>query len=131
MGASAATVTASGTAASVCWAFSLLSSLSWLSRVDFDPTVRRQHLAFGSGPQKKNCECDCRAAHGYITSAGARTTVRKVGRVGVEPFLQQQFWMRPHSSVGYRLPAPEIVAWPASPAVESARPAIASRPPLN
>ena len=37
----------------------------------------------------------------------------------------------PHSSLGYKPPAPEIVAWPVSPAVESAPPAIAFRPRLN
>ena len=39
--------------------------------------------------------------------------------------------VRPHSSLGYKPPAPEIVAWPASPAVESAPPAMAPRPRLN
>ena len=41
---------------------------------------------------------------------------------------------RPHSSLGYRPPAPEILLWPASPALGSARPAtqpVAPGTPLN
>ena len=41
---------------------------------------------------------------------------------------------RPHSSLGYRPPAPEVVLWPASPALGSARPAtqpVAPGTPLN
>ena len=41
---------------------------------------------------------------------------------------------RPHSSLGYRPPAPEVRLWPASPALGSARPAtqpVAPGTPLN
>jgi putative transposase len=41
---------------------------------------------------------------------------------------------RPHSSLGYRPPAPEVLLWPASPALGSARPAtqpVAPGTPLN
>ena len=52
-------------------------------------------------------------------------------QIVIEAWRQHYNRVRPHSSLGYRPPAPEIVAWPASPAVESARPAIAPSPPLN
>lgn len=40
---------------------------------------------------------------------------------------------RPHSSLGYRPPAPEVVQWPASPsqAASPARPAVAPRPAMH
>jgi putative transposase len=58
------------------------------------------------------------------------TTLREA-QIIIESWRQHYNRVRPHSSLGYKPPAPEIVAWPASPAVESAQPAIASRSPLN
>ena len=52
-------------------------------------------------------------------------------QIVIEAWRQYYNRVRPHSSLGYRPPAPEVVAWPASPAVESARPAIAQSPGLN
>ena len=58
-------------------------------------------------------------------------TTLKEAQIIIESWRQHYNRVRPHSSLGYKPPAPEVVAWPASPAVESARPAIASRSPLN
>ena len=41
----------------------------------------------------------------------------------IESWRRHYNAIRPHSSLGYRPPAPEVVPWPASPALESARPA--------
>jgi len=49
----------------------------------------------------------------------------------IESERQHYNLVRPHSSLGYKPIAPEIVAWPASPAVEIAPPGIALRPPPN
>lgn len=79
--------------------------------------------------------------NGYVESFNGRlrdellngeifTTLREA-QIVIETWRQHYNRVRPHSSLGYRPPAPEVVAWPASPAVESARPAIAPSPPLN
>jgi len=52
-------------------------------------------------------------------------------QIVIEEWCRHYNRVRPHSSLGYKPPAPEAVAWPASPAVESAPPAIALRPRLN
>ena len=49
-------------------------------------------------------------------------------QIVIEGWRRHYNRVRPHSSLGYKPPAPEAVAWPASPAVESAPPAIALRP---
>ena len=41
----------------------------------------------------------------------------------IEAWRRHYNAIRPHSSLGYRPPAPEVVPWPASPALESVRPA--------
>ena len=79
--------------------------------------------------------------NGYVESFNGRLrdellngeifTTLKEAQIIIESWRQHYNRVRPHSSLGYKPPAPEIVAWPASPAVESARPAIASRSPLN
>jgi transposase InsO family protein len=58
-------------------------------------------------------------------------TTLKEAQIVIETWRQHYNRVRPHSSLGYKPPAPEIVAWPASPAVESAQSAMASRSPLN
>ena len=55
----------------------------------------------------------------------------KEAQIVIEGWRQHYNRVRPHSSLGYKPPAPEIVEWPASPAVESAPPAMASRSTLN
>jgi putative transposase len=79
--------------------------------------------------------------NGYVESFNGRLrdellngeifTTLKEAQIVIEAWRQHYNRVRPHSSLGYKPPAPEVVAWPASPAVESARPAIASRSPLN
>jgi putative transposase len=79
--------------------------------------------------------------NGYVESFNARlrdellngeifSTLREA-QIIIESWRQHYNRVRPHSSLGYRPPAPEVVPWPASPAVESARPAMALRAPLN
>ena len=79
--------------------------------------------------------------NGYVESFNGRlrdellngeifTTLREA-QIVIEEWRRHYNRVRPHSSLGYRPPAPEAVAWPASPAVESAPPAIALRPRLN
>jgi len=78
--------------------------------------------------------------NGYVESFNGRLrdellngeifTTLKEAQIVIESWRQHYNRVRPHSSLGYKPPAPEVV-WPASPAVESARPAIALRPPLN
>ena len=58
-------------------------------------------------------------------------TTLKEAQIVIEGWRQHYNRVRPHSSLGYKPPAPEVVAWPASPAVEGARPAVALRPRLN
>jgi len=79
--------------------------------------------------------------NGYVESFNGRLrdellngeifTTLKEAQIIIESWRQHYNHLRPHSSLGYKPPAPEIVAWPASPAVESAQPAMASRSPLN
>jgi putative transposase len=79
--------------------------------------------------------------NGYVESFNGRLrdellngeifTTLKEAQIVIEGWRQHYNRVRPHSSLGYKLPAPEVVAWPASPAVEGARPAIALRPRLN
>ena len=79
--------------------------------------------------------------NGYVESFNARlrdellngeifSTLREA-QIIIESWRQHYNRVRPHSSLGYRPPAPEVVPWPASPAVESALPAMALRAPLN
>ena len=79
--------------------------------------------------------------NGYVESFNGRlrdellngeifTTLREA-QIIIEEWRRHYNRVRPHSSLGYKPPAPEAVAWPASPAVESAPPAIALRPRLN
>jgi transposase InsO family protein len=79
--------------------------------------------------------------NGYVESFNSRLrdellngeifTTLKEAQIVIEGWRQHYNRVRPHSSLGYKPPAPEIVAWPASPAVESAQPAMASRSTLN
>ena len=48
------------------------------------------------------------------------STLREA-QIVIEGWRQHYNRVRPHSSLGYRPPAPEVAAWPASPAVESAQ----------
>jgi transposase InsO family protein len=54
-------------------------------------------------------------------------------RIMIERWRHHYNTLRPHSSLGYQPPAPEVLQWPASqPGPASpATPAIASRPPMN
>src|SRR4029079_8911607 len=78
--------------------------------------------------------------NGYVESFNGRlrdellngeifTTLREA-QIVIEEWRRHYNHMRPTSALGYKPPAPGVVAWPASPAVESAPPAIASRPRL-
>ncbi len=58
-------------------------------------------------------------------------TTLKEAQIVIETWRQHYNRVRPHSSLGYKPPAPEVVAWPVSPAVESAQPAMAPRATLN
>ena len=79
--------------------------------------------------------------NGYVESFNGRlrdellngeifTTLREA-QIVIEEWRRHYNRVLPHSSLGYKPPAPEAVAWPASPAVESAPPAIALRSRLN
>ncbi|MGE3702731.1 MAG: transposase, partial [Hyphomicrobiaceae bacterium] len=79
--------------------------------------------------------------NGYVESFNGRlrdellngeifTTLREA-QIVIEEWRRHYNRVRPHSWLGYKPPTPEAVAWPASPAVESAPPAIALRPRLN
>lgn len=79
--------------------------------------------------------------NGYVESFNGRlrdellngeifTTLREA-QIVIEEWRRHYNRVRPHSSLGYKPPAPEVVAWPASAAVESAPPPIALRPQLN
>jgi transposase InsO family protein len=78
--------------------------------------------------------------NGYVESFNGRLrdellngeifTTLKEAQIVIKGWRQHYNRVRPHSSLGYKPPAPEIVAWPASPAVESA-PAKASGAPPN
>ena len=79
--------------------------------------------------------------NGYVESFNGRlrdellngeifTTLREA-QIIIEEWRRHYNRVRPHSSLGYKPPAPEAVAWPASPAVESAPPAMAPRSTLN
>ncbi len=57
----------------------------------------------------------------------------KEARIVIERWRRHYNTVRPHSSLGYRPPAPEVLQWPASQSgpASPATPAIASRPPMN
>ena len=57
----------------------------------------------------------------------------KEASVVIEQWRTHDNSIRPHSSLGYRPPAPEVVIWPAEPSgsVPSARPAIVTRPTMH
>ena len=71
--------------------------------------------------------------NGYIESFNARLRdellngeifyTLKEAKIMIEAWRRHYNTIRPHSALGYRPPAPEVVPWPASPALESARPA--------
>ena len=79
--------------------------------------------------------------NGYVESFNGRLrdellngeifTTLKEAQIVIESWRLHYNRLRPHSALGYKPPAPEIVAWPAAPAVESAPPAIASPSTLN
>ena len=56
-------------------------------------------------------------------------------KIVIEQWRKYYNTVRPHSSLGYRPPAPEVISWPASPdSLPVARPAITpvvEPPPLN
>ena len=54
-------------------------------------------------------------------------------KIVIESWRQHYNTRRPHSSLGYRPPAPEVVSWPASPsgAASPATPAVAPRPVMH
>jgi transposase InsO family protein len=72
-----------------------------------------------------------RLLHNAELLNGEIFTTLKEAQIVIEGWRQHYNRVRPHSSLGYKRPAPEVVAWPASPAVEGTRPAIALRPRLN
>jgi putative transposase len=51
-------------------------------------------------------------------------------KIVIEIWRRHYNTKRPHSSLGYRPPAPEVIQWPATPsgAAPPATPAVASRP---
>jgi transposase InsO family protein len=51
-------------------------------------------------------------------------------KIVIETWRHHYNTKRPHSSLGYRPPAPEVIQWPATPsgAAPPATPAVASRP---
>ncbi len=57
----------------------------------------------------------------------------KEARIMIERWRRHYNTVRPHSSLGYQPPAPEVLQWPASQSgpASPATPAIASRPPMN
>jgi transposase InsO family protein len=54
-------------------------------------------------------------------------------KIIIESWRRHYNTKRPHSSLGYRPPAPEVVQWPASPsgAASPATPAVAPRPVMH
>jgi transposase InsO family protein len=78
-----------------------------------------------------SCRLVVRLLHNAELLNGEIFTTLREAQIVIESWRQHYNRVRPHSSLGYKPPAPEIVAWPASPAVEGAQPAIASRAPLN
>ena len=54
-------------------------------------------------------------------------------RIVIESWRRHYNTRRPHSSLGYRPPAPEVIAWPASPSgpASPATPAVAPRPVMH
>ena len=58
-------------------------------------------------------------------------TTLKEAQIVIVGWHQLYNCVHPYSSLGYEPPVPESVAWPASPAVESAPPTMASRSTLN
>jgi len=54
-------------------------------------------------------------------------------KIIIEKWRRHYNTKRPHSSLGYRPPAPEVIQWPASPsgAASPAIPAVAQRPVMN
>ncbi len=71
--------------------------------------------------------------NGYIESFNAKLRDELIDReifysldeakILIESWRRHYNTVRPHSSLGYRPPAPEAVLWPASPALGGARPA--------
>ena len=57
----------------------------------------------------------------------------KEASVVIEHWRRHYLGIRPHSSLGYQTPAPEVVIWPTEPSgsVPSARPAIVTRPTMH
>ena len=54
-------------------------------------------------------------------------------KIVIESWRRHYNTKRPHSSLGYRPPAPEVISWPASPpgAASPATPAVAPRPVMH
>jgi hypothetical protein len=88
----------------------------WIGHAAFKPKPAHGH-------QSSNW---VRLLHNAELLNGEIFTTLKEAQILIEGWRQ-----RPHSSFGYKPPAPEVVARPALPAVEGTRPAIALRPLLN
>ena len=93
------------------------------------------HIRSDNGP-----EFVATAVREWIAAVGARTAYIEPGspwengyceaRIVIEGWRKHYNTKRPHSSLGYRPPAPEVVQWPAPPsgAASPATPAVAPRP---
>lgn len=81
--------------------------------------------------------------NGYIESFNARLRDELLNgeifyslaeaKIVIESWRRHYNTKRPHSSLGYRPPAPEVISWPASPsgAASPATPAVAPRPVMH
>jgi transposase InsO family protein len=79
--------------------------------------------------------------HGYCESFNAKLRDELLNgfysvaeaRIVIEGWRGHYNTKRPHSTLGYRPPAPEVIAWPAGPsgAASPATPAVASRPVMH
>jgi putative transposase len=87
-----------------------------------------------AGPDRQRC---CRWENGYSESFDARLRDElldgeifyslKEARIVIEGWRRHYNTSRPHSALGYRPPAPEVVLWPSSPATR----AVAPRPVMH
>jgi transposase InsO family protein len=98
----------------------------WLGRIG----VKTLYIEPGSPWENGYCESLNSKLRDELLKVEIFTTLREA-QIVIEGWGQHNNRVRPRSSLGYKPPAPDVLAWPASPAVEGARPAMASRPQLN
>jgi putative transposase len=98
---------------------------SWISAVG----AKTAYIERGSPWENGYCESFNSKLRDELLNGEIFYSLREA-QIVIESWRRHYNTKRPHSSLGYRPPAPEVVLWPASPsgATSPATPAVATKP---